>query len=97
MKFIKKIINKVLYFTFLANICCGSVNAIRNIDFCDSRFVKNTEIVRLINDRVDFKSECCKSLWSTGRKGESSEHLAIDTEHMAYTVKLSPTLTVEHL
>lgn len=97
MKFTKKVINKVLCFTVLANICCNPANAVNDITVCDSRFVKNTEIVRLINDRIDFKSECFQSLWSTGRKGESSEHLAIDNKHIVYTVQLSPTLTVEEI
>ena len=47
MEFTKKVINKVLCFTFLANICCNPVNAV-DINICDYRFVKNTKIIEHI-------------------------------------------------
>lgn len=96
MKVMRKIINKVLCFTFLANICCNPVNA-ADIKICDYRFVKNTSIIEHIKSCVNFSGPSFQSLWSTGRKGESSEHLAIDTDCMAYTVKLSPTLTADEI
>lgn len=96
MEFTKKVINKVLCFTFLANICCNPVNAV-DINICDYRFVKNTKIIEHIKSCVNFSGSSFQSLWSTGRKGESSEHLAIDTDCMAYTVKLSPTLTADEI
>ena len=44
MKVMRKIINKVLCFAVLANICCNPVNA-ADIKICDYRFVKNTSII----------------------------------------------------
>ena len=39
----KKIINKMLCFTALVNICCNPANAINEINVCDYRFVNNTK------------------------------------------------------
>ena len=97
MKFMKKIINKMLCFTALVNICCNPANAINEINVCDYRFVNNTKIIEHIKSCVNFSGPSFKSLWSLDRAKESSEHLAIDTEHMVYTVKLSPTLKVDEI
>lgn len=96
MKFMKKLINKVLCFAILANICCYPANA-TSITMCDYRFVSNAGIIEHIKSCVNFSDPSFQSLWSLDRTKESSEHLAIDTEHMAYTVKLSPTLKVDEI
>ena len=65
------------------------------IDVCDLRFVSNAGIIKCIKDSVNFEGTIFKSLWATGRKGENREHLKIDTEHILYTVQLSPTTAAE--
>lgn len=96
MRFIKRNINKLICFTVLASICCNSVNAV-SIDVCDYRFVSNAGIIEHIKSCVDFSGPSFESLWSLDRAKESREHLAIDTEHMAYTVQLSPELKVDEI
>lgn len=97
MKLTKKVINKVLCFAILANICCYPVNATSKIDVCDYRFVNNTKIIEHIKSCVNFSGPSFKSLWSLDRAKESSEHLAIATAHILYTVQLSPTLKVDEI
>ena len=97
MKFMKKLINKVLCFAVLANICCDPANAINDIAVCDYRFVSNAGIIECIKASVNFEGTRFKSLWATGRKGESREHLAVDTDHILYTMQLSPTLKVDKI
>ena len=97
MKFMKKLINKVLCFAILANICCYPANAINDIAVCDYRFVSNAGIIECIKASVNFEGTRFKSLWATGRKGESREHLAVDTDHILYTVQLSSTLKVDEI
>ena len=97
MKLTKKVINKVLCFAVLANICCYPANAINDIAVCDYRFVSNAGIIECIKACVNFEGTRFKSLWATGRKGESREHLAVDTAHILYTVQLSSTLKVDEI
>lgn len=97
MEFTKKVINKVLCFAVLANICCYPVNAINDIAVCDSRFVSNAGIIEHIKSCVNFSGPSFKSLWSLDMAEKSREHLAVDTEHILYTVQLSPTLTVDEI
>lgn len=97
MKLTKKVINKVLCFAVLANICCYPANAINDIAVGDYRFVNNTKIIEHIKSCVNFSGPSFKSLWSLDRAKESSEHLAIATDHMLYTMQLSSTLKVDEI
>lgn len=97
MKFTRKIVNKILCLTVLGNMCCNPVSAVSNINFCDYRFVNNASIIESIKSCVDFSGPSFKSLWATGRKGESREHLEVDTDHILYTVQLSPTTTATEI
>ncbi len=95
MKLFQKVINKVLYCTVLLNVCYSPVNAVSNMTVSDSRFINNMGLIEEIKRKINFHSAGFESLWAAGRKGESREHLEVDTEHILYTVQLSSTPAVD--